>query len=123
MAVLRKSSIGRTGPLESGRVDANVVEHALEFAQQIFLVDIFQMTGGGGRICGVAGAVRGCADGCYPVADFVASIVGEGMKINSRILVHAGRGLFVEAVKLDSVHGARDWSAARLAGNIKFSTN
>jgi len=75
------------------------------------------------EFCGVAEAVHSGADRGYTVADFVAGIVGEGVKIDARVLVHAGRGVFIEAVKVDSIDGAGYRCTARLGGNIEISTN
>ena len=53
------------------------------------------------------------------VADFVAGVVGEGVKVEAGVLVHAGGGMFRKAAKCNPVNGASNRLAPRLGGILK----
>src|SRR6266568_8258706 len=92
--------------LECWRSDADVVENFFQLVQQILFVDIFQ--------------AAQCAGACtrHPVANFITSVIGIGVKIDSRVMVHAGGGLLLEAVKVDAIDGASKRRASQLCRNI-----
>src|SRR5438309_7838363 len=97
---------GGGASLECWRSDAEVVENFFQLLQQLLFVDIFQ----------AAQCARACTR--HAVANFVAGVIGIGVKIDSRVMVHAGGGLLLEAVKLDAIDGASKGRASQLCRNI-----
>src|SRR5438445_12437611 len=92
--------------LECWRSDADAVENFFQLVQQILFVDILQ----------AAQCARACTR--HTVANFVAGVIAIGVKIDSRVMVHAGGGLLLEAVKLDAIDGASKGRASQLCRNI-----